>query len=397
MPLTFPFNLFKQKKPPQLTEQIFLSGGSPVFTPFNGNAYENDLYRAAVDAIARNAAKLRAAHVILDPAGRSDGDPVLNRLLQSRPNPFMSAFDLLYKLVTHLYLNNNAFAWLQWADNGNLAGIYPLKPNNAEFMAAPDGTLYVNFNFGSGQNYQFPYSDVIHIRRHFNRNDLLGDQNTALIPALELAHTQNEGIINGIKFGANIRGVLKITRANLRPEDVKAQRDNFMRDFLEMTNSGGLVVTDTSTEYSPLESKPYIIDNDQLEATKAKIYDYLGISEVIVNNTYNENQWNAFYESVIESIAVQLSLEFTEKLFTAREQAFGNAILFEANRLQFASATTKATLIEKLMPFGLLTINQALEILNLPGMPDGDKRLQTLNMVNAAKADQYQLGGDAQL
>ena len=43
------------------------------------------------------------------------------------------------------------------------------------------------------------------------------------------------------------------------------------------------------------------------------------------------------------------------------------------------------------MPLGLFTINQALEILNLPAVQDGDRRLQTLNVVNADKADQYQL------
>ena len=46
------------------------------------------------------------------------------------------------------------------------------------------------------------------------------------------------------------------------------------------------------------------------------------------------------------------------------------------------------------MPLGLLTVNQALEILNLPGVEDGDKRLQTLNVVDAAKANKYQLGGN---
>ena len=40
----------------------------------------------------------------------------------------------------------------------------------------------------------------------------------------------------------------------------------------------------------------------------------------------------------------------------------------------------------------ITTVNQALEILNLPSVPDGDKRLQTLNVVDAAKANKYQLG-----
>jgi len=48
------------------------------------------------------------------------------------------------------------------------------------------------------------------------------------------------------------------------------------------------------------------------------------------------------------------------------------------------------------MPYGLLSINQALEILNLPAVQDGDKRLVSLNMVSADKADQYQLGDGKQ-
>ena len=60
--------------------------------------------------------------------------------------------------------------------------------------------------------------------------------------------------------------------------------------------------------------------------------------------------------------------------------------------MQFSSNQTKVNLIKELIPYGLLTVNQALEILNLPSVPDGDKRLQTLNVVDAAKANKYQLG-----
>jgi hypothetical protein len=159
-----------------------------------------------------------------------------------------------------------------------------------------------------------------------------------------------------------------------------------------MDNNGGVLVTDTKAEYIPLDMKPYIIDVEQLTAVKEKIYSYLGISEKIVNSTYDENEWSAFYESCIEPLALQLSLEFTAKVFTDRERAYGNEILFEANRLQYASAKTKVELIKEVMPLGLLTVNQALEILNLPSVPDGDKRLQSLNFVDADKANQYQIG-----
>ena len=236
-----------------------------------------------------------------------------------------------------------------------------------------------------------PYADVIHIRRNFNRNDLLGENNEALYPALELAHTQNQGIINSIKSGANIRGIVKFTQI-MAPDKLRAEKEQFLKDYLTISNDGGVVATDQRMEYTPITTNPAIIDESQISAVKHKIYDYLGISEKIVNSSYNEDEWCAFYESTLEPLAVQLGLEFTRKLFTEREQAFGNMIIFESSRLQFASNKTKVDLIEKLMPYGLLTVNQALEILNLPAVEGGEKRLQTLNVIDAAKANQYQVG-----
>lgn len=370
-----------------------MTGNTVRFTAWSGDAYANDIYRGAIDAIARNAAKLRGSHVITySDRTRTDKDGRLNRLLQVQPNPYMSAFDLLYKLVTHYYLYNNAFAFLQRDDRGNLLGIYPMGAANVEFMADPAGTLYCQFAFRNGRSALLPYSDIIHLRRNFNENDLMGDPNNALTPALELAHTQNEGIVNGIKSSANIRGILKFTQI-MAPEKLKAEKDRFVSDYLQIANSGGIVAVDQKMEYIPLTVTPAVVDDKQIAAVKTKIYDYLGISEAIVNSSYTEDQWAAFYESTLEPLAVQLSLEFTRKLFNDREQAFGNSIIFESGRLQFSSNGTKVNLIKELIPYGLLTINQALEILNLPSIEGGDKRLQTLNVVDAAKANEYQLTG----
>ena len=134
-----------------------------------------------------------------------------------------------------------------------------------------------------------------------------------------------------------------------------------------------------------------LIDAGQMNMTRTKIYNYLGISEAIVNSSYTDDQWAAFYESVVEPFALLMGLEFTRKLFSPREQAFGNSILFESGRLQFISNSNKITLLKEIMPMGLLTVNQALEVLNLPSVPDGDRRIQSLNYVDQAHATEYQL------
>lgn len=382
--------ILKKKGSSQVQAVRLVNEPTAAFTSFTGDAYSNDIYRGAVDAIARNIGKLKGSHVIrYGDHEKIDGDCRLNRILQVRPNPYMSAYDLLYKLATHYYLYNNAFALLIRSGR-NLAGVYPITATNTEMLADKEGNLYCRFTFRSGQHFTFPYSDLIHLRRHFNNNDLLGNDNSALYPALELAQTQNEGIISGIKAGANIRGILKFTQLMGATQLQKAKAD-FVKDYLSVNNDGGVVATDQQMEYTPIESKPVILSAEQTQEVKAKIYDYLGITENIVNSSYTEDQFSAFYESTIEPFAVALSMEFTAKIFNDREQAFGNSILFESGRLQFSSNSTKVNLIKELLPMGILTVNQALEILNLPAIEDGDRRIQSLNYIDVEHAAEYQL------
>ena len=383
--------LFNRKETVTTSRLITEPTGFSSF--YGGDAYANDVYREAVDAIARNAGKLKGSHVITyADKNREAGDNKLNRILQVRPNPYMSAYDLLYKLVTHLFLYNNAFAYLDRDNRGNLKAIYPITAANVNILSDAANNLYCSFYLKSGKEVILPYSDLIHLRRYFNDDDVLGADNSAIVPGLELAQTQNEGIINGIKAGASIRGILSFTQI-MSASKLKEEKEAFVADYLSMENGAGVVATDQKMNYTPIESKPVILNADQVKEVKNKIYNYLGVTEPIVNSSYTEDQYSAFYESTLEPIATALSQEFTAKLFNEREQAYGNSVLFESGRLQFTSNKTKVDLIAQLMPMGLLTINQALEILNLPGVTDGDKRLQALNMIDAAQAAAYQNKG----
>ena len=327
--------IFGRVKPPaRETSRAEIIGGGNAFSAWSGNAYSNDIFRSAVDAIARNAAKLKGSHIIkYRDHEQVTGDCKLNRMLQVEPNPYMSAFDMLYKLFTHYFLYNNAFAYIQKDERGQCVAVFPLNPVHAEFLSDTGGALYVRFIFSGGREVILPYADIVHLRRNFNGNDILGDPNDALSPALQLAHAQNEGIVSAIKTGASIRGILK--RTQLANADIlKEMRENFIQDYLNINNNGGIAVLDSAAEYIPIDNKPYAIDEKQMQAVKTKIYDYLGVSEAIVNSSYDENQWAAFYESVIEPLALQLSLEFT----IGKEPS---AILFCSRAGDFNSPATR--------------------------------------------------------
>ena len=381
--------IFRNRQPPK-TAPAVLTGTAPYFTPFNGNAYESDVFRSAVDAIARHGAKLHGSHIIRTADGRQPGDDNLNYLLGTRPNPYMSAYDALYKLITHFYAYNDSFGYIQRGDAG-IAALYPLDVTGAQFVTDPTDTMYIKFFFQNGKQYILPYSDIIHLRRHFNRNDLLGDDNSAILPAVRLAQTQSDGIVSGIKQGASLRGILKYNQV-LAPEKMKQERDAFTADFLNISNNGGVAVTDSMLDFVPLDQKPYSINKAQMDAAKSKIYEYLGISQKIVDSTYSEQEGTAFYESVIEPLAAQMAQEFTAKIFTPIEQQAGNRILFEGDSMEYASYGTRISTLKESIPYGLFTVDEARQILNMKpiGGEEGKKRLQTLNVVQADKANQYQ-------
>ena len=362
------------------------------FSSYGGDAYSNDIFREAVDAIARNAGKLKGSHIVNYNGERQETtDGRLNRLLQTRPNRYMSSYDFLYKLTTRLFLYNNAFAYLDRDERGSVRSIYPITATHVDILSDGAGSLFCGFMLRNGREVTLPYDDIVHLRRFFNEGEVLGEDNSAIASGIELAQTQNEGIISGIKAGASIRGILSFTQI-MSPSKLKEEKDAFIADYLDMGNEGGVIATDQKMSYQPIDHKPVMLDADQEREIKTKIYNYLGLTENIVNSSYTEDEYAAFYESTLEPIAIALSQEFTAKVFNEREQAFGNSIVFESGRLQFTSNKTKVSLIAQLAPYGLLTINQALEILNLPSVPDGDKRLQALNMIDQSVATEYQLG-----
>ena len=152
---------------------------------------------------------------------------------------------------------------------------------------------------------------------------------------------------------------------------------------------------DAKADFTPVTMDGKMVDDKQMTVIRDNAYRYFGVSENIIKADYTEDQWNAFFESILEPIAIQLSLEFTEKVFSDREKGFGNEIIFEANRLQYASNSTKIALLQNLMPLGIFSVNDALEIFNMPPVEDGDRRIFSLNYINARLADMYQMGATA--
>ncbi len=389
-------NIFGNKKEPGGTFEQFrlLNSWQTTFTPFSGNAWEVAAVRAAADSFARNAAKITARHIRRGDDGITNANSHIDRILQFRPNPYMTAYAFYYRVAANFKLTNNAFMYpIYDPTNGKLKEVYPINASAIELLQKND-TLYTRIRFSTGKSYICEYSDLIHVKGHYYDNDIFGSNNKALMPVLKTAHTFNQSMSKFAELVSVIRGILKV-QDSTKDTDLKQRRDEFVRDNLTEENNGsGIVVTDRKYDYTNLDNKSTPIPKGQLDYIKTEIYDYFGTNEHIIQNKFTEDEWNAFYEGSIEPFAIQMSQAFTNALFTEKERGFGNEILFEANRLQYASVSTKVSAAQFLTNIGAATLDQILEIFNMApiGGEEGARRVQTLNMVNSLKADEYQLG-----
>jgi len=371
-----------------------------TFSDFGNNINASDVVKICIDRIASHAAKLKPRYVKnLDNSSVVEKKGTIAYLLKYQPNPLMTPYDFIYRTVTMLYLNNNAFIYPVYDQNTyELKELWPIKPNSVEAIKDASGDLFLRFSFIDGRNYTLPYESIIHVRRFYGINDIFGgsgaiSDHSAILKTIKINDSVLQGIDNAIRSSFQIKGLLKINGL-LSEKDKKAQKDEFDRALKEATLNGNssIVPVDLKSDYVPLNVDPKLVSSETLTFLQKKIITYFGVSESIYDNKYTEDEYNAFYEGTIEGIAIAFSETFSKALLTRNNLENGEQIVFYSERLQYASWNTKVSAIEKLMGLGILSLNESRSLLGLEPIEGGDKRLQSLNYIDANNANKYQVG-----
>jgi hypothetical protein len=206
------------------------------------------------------------------------------------------------------------------------------------------------------------------------KDDILGENNHALMPTLDLISIENQGIQEATKSSASYRFWAKITNFS-KPEDLKNERKRFSeKNFGREAESGGLLLfPNTYQDIHQIENKPWVLNAVQMKEIRESVFEYFGVNEDILQNRAYGDAWTAFYEGAIEPFAIQFSEVLTKMLFTLREQSTGNKVVASANRLQYLSNNEKLNVSVQLLDRGVITRNQAMEIWNLPPVEGGDE------------------------
>ena len=351
------------------------------FYAWDGNLYQSDIIRAAIRPKVQAIGKLIAKHIRTGADGKIKVNPEpYMRFLLEEPNPYMTGQMMQEKLATQLELNNNAFAYINRDVNGFPIEIYPIVASSSEAIQNDNGELFIKFFMRYGKIVTFRYSDIIHLRKDYNSNEIFGDSPAqALTPLMEIVNTTDQGIIKAIKNSNIIKWLLKFNQT-LRPEDIKKQTEDFVANYLNIdTATIGAAAVDSKVDAQQVEPKDYVPNAAQMDKTVQRIYSFFNTNTKIIQGSYSEDEWISYYEGSIEPVVLQMSGEYSRKLFTRKERGFGNKITFESSNLTFASMETKLKLTNY-VDRGIMCPNEVRAILNMAPAPDGDifiRRLDT--------------------
>lgn len=340
-----------------------LTAYHPHFSTWNGEIYESDLVRSAIDARARHISKLKVD--VIGPA-----KPKLQTRLKLRPNSWQTWSQFLYRCSVILDMDSTLVIVPVYDEFLNVVGYCPILPRRCEVVDV-DGEPWLRYEFANGDVAADKWSNVAVLTKFQYKSDFFGTRNDALEPTMKLIHLENEGIEEAIKNGATFRFMARVNNFS-KVADLKMERSRFNETNLRTEDDGGLLLfPNTYTDIKQIDSKPYTISEEEQRQIRTNVYNYFAVNEDVLQSRAYGDTWSAFYESVVEQFAIQFSEAMTACAFSERERAQGSLIMLTSNRLQYMTTQEKLNVSVQLADRGIMNRDEVREIWNLPPLPDG--------------------------
>lgn len=373
--------LFKRPKEKKQVDGYFkmLDGYTPIFTSHDGGVYEMELTRACIHTFATHCSKLLPA--ISGPDRRG-----MRAMLDGKVNPFMNSAQFIYKTATLYEAKNTCFIAPVLDDLDRIVGFYPVNPQQTEVIDV-GGEPWLRYRFGSGETAAIELARCGVVSKYLYNSDLMGESNAALNPTIQLLNLQNQGIAEGIKNSASFRFMATVSNF-AKSQDIAKERKTWVEENLG-TDSGGLALFPNSyTNVQQIQSQAKIVDPEQMNIIQARVLNYFGCNEDVLQNKTVGDAWSAYYEGKIEPFAIQLSQAMTCMVYTEAERKRGNAVVWSANRLQYMTNTDKLQVSSQMFDRGILSTNDVMDIWNLPHVENGDKRYIRKEYTEISQLDQ---------
>jgi hypothetical protein len=339
-----------------------LSAYTPVFRTWNGELYESELVRTAIDARSRHIAKLK-------PCFYGAAQSKLVTKLKQAPNTMQTWYQFMYRLNTILDMQNTAFIVPEYNKNMERIGMITFLPERYELVMC-DGIPWIRFIFLNGLTAAEELLNIGILTKFQYRNDYFGESNSALNATMNLINIQNQGIEEAVKNASTYRFMANVNNFT-KTEDLANERKRFSEENLSGNGGGLLLFPNTYQNVKQITPNAYNSNSAERELIQKNVTFYYGVNEKILNNSATGDELDAFFNGAIEPAAIQLSEVITRWMYSPFEQSNGSYFVAVANRLQYMSITAKVSMSKELGDRGAIMIDEIRELFNWGPLPDG--------------------------
>ena len=351
--------IFRPKKSNPQSDGYFelLTGYSPVFTSWNGQLYESDLVRAAIDARSRHISKLKVEVL-------GSAQPMLKTQLSKQPNEWTTWSQFLYRVNTILDMQNTVFIVPIFDNYFRTVGFDCVLPSNVEIIDVK-GEPWLRYHFNNGKTAAVELNKCAALTKFQYTSEFFGENNDALNDTLSLLDLQDQAIQEAVANSNTYRWAAQATNF-VKPENLQKERRQFTRNNLEGDNNGLLLFPHYYSNIQQVKTDSYTIDPEEEKLIQEKVFNYFGVNASILQNSAIGDEMDAFYEGAIEPFAIQFSDAMTKAAFSYTEQANGARIIVSASRLQYMKTSDKVNFAQMMTSSGGMMINELRELFNLP-------------------------------
>lgn len=363
---------------------------------FGNDIYTSDIVLACIHAIAEECSKMVVKSVKVKSGLVVQNDDDLNTLFDTRPNVLMTMKDLLYWVAWRLETRYNAFIFpekevITYADGTTrerIVALYPIDSVGENIIYnEQENRYYLHFTMRGGGEYQVPYDLVLHLRKHFEANNLFfaDTERKELLKTLQACSLVQDLIPKGIQASMQTKGVLT-ANSLADAKGLTAFKEQFEKTA--QTGNSAIAVLDVSGQFTPINVNPQVIDSNTMTFLENKILKNFGVPASILFGNATENEWASFYQKNIEPFKIEFEQVATTILFTKDKLNFGNRIRCYDKLVQHYTIATRLNIVKELGARNYLSRAEQRELLGFE--PDGGPEKVSLNFVDSDKANQYQ-------
>ena len=318
-----------------------------------------------------------------------EGTPLANLIMY--PNGTQDFYHWLERLVTYLYVSGNAYILKERSRGNQITGLYLLRPDRVSIMPSGEGVKGYSYEV-DGKEYFLKPEDVGHMSFPNPNGDLYGLSPLHVLTKtinLDLSMTdfakvffQNAGVPSGL---------LKVKRRLTSQEEATRIRSRWRSSFGGTNNFHSVAVLDDDADYQQMASAPAEMAlTDLHNHTESRICSVLGVPPILISanvglqrstfSNYREARFS-FHSETLEPLIDKI----VRFLNYCIGMEMGETIAVDLTEMRgfLDDKETINARAAQLFTSGIVTLNEAREMVGEDALPDGEVRRLPANIIES--------------